>query len=182
MKLETERLILRTWTEADMDSFVEMSADLEIMQWLGGVLTAEQARAYMDRANHSFATRRMGRFVLERKQDGRFIGSCGLMPGVETLPIAPYIDMGWRLARSAWGHGFATEAAAAVLRDGFERLKFEEITAITAETNRRSRAVMERLGMTRDAASDFSHPAYDGDEQQGRTVVYRLRRGAASVP
>ena len=96
------------------------------------------------------------------------------MPGREHLPIAPYTDIGWRLDRAAWGLGYATEAAAAVLRDGFERLGLNEIAAITAKANVRSRAVMERLGMIHDSVSDFDDAAL-GPNLDPRTVVYRIR-------
>ena len=84
------------------------------------------------------------------------------------------MDIGWRLTPTAWGQGYASEAAAAVLRDGFERLRLEEIAAITMQANHRSRAVMERLGMVHDAASDFDDPGLTPHDDP-RTVVYRVR-------
>ncbi|HZK98930.1 MAG TPA: GNAT family N-acetyltransferase [Caulobacteraceae bacterium] len=173
MKLETERLILRPWRPEDLEPFALMSADAEVMRWLGGVITREQAVVYVARTELSFSTLGMGRFAIERRADRAFIGSCGLMPGHEGIPIAPYVDIGWRLARSAWGRGFATEAALAVMGDGFGRLGLREIAAVTAQINLRSRAVMERLGMTRDRRHDFGDPAYPLRHAQRRTVVYR---------
>ena len=175
MKLITERLILRPWREEDLEPFAAMSADPEVMQWLGGVITSDGAAAYMARAKLSFATSGMGRFAIERRDDGAFIGSCGLMPGRPSIPIAPYIDIGWRLTRRAWGAGYASEAAAAVLSDGFDRLRPREIAAVTAAINLRSRAVMDRLGMTWDKARDFDDPAHALDDPQRRTVVYSAR-------
>src|SRR5690606_6384494 len=137
------------WREEDLEPFAVMSADSEVMKWLGGVLGAEEVRAYKDRADKAFAELGMCRMVIERRADGAFLGACGLMPGHEQALIAPFIDIGWRLARHAWSQGYASEAAAAVLQDGFDRLGFREITAITARTNLRSRAVMERIGMSR---------------------------------
>lgn len=179
MHLETERLILRRWTDADLDPFAEMSADIEVMRWLGGVLTREQSQAYMDRAHDAFARIGMGRYAVERKSDGAFIGSTGLMPNHESMLafVPPYIDMGWRLRQDAWGHGYITEAARAVVADGFGRLDLPEITATTAAINLRSRAVMERLGMTYDeAVSGFIGPMHEPDDPQGPTVIYRLKR------
>jgi len=168
--------MLRRWREEDLVPFAAMSADPEVMRWLGGPLTAEGVRAYKDRADKAFAEMGMCRFVVERRSDGAFLGCCGLMPGHEQAPIAPFVDIGWRLARSAWGGGYASEAAAAVLQDGFDRLGFSEITAITARTNLRSRAVMERIGMRRDSASDFDFPGYEDDDPLRATVVYRAGR------
>lgn len=174
MRLETERLILRQWRDEDLDPFAEMCADPEVMRWLGGVLTRDGAIAYMDRAHDAFARLGMGRFAIARKSDGAFLGACGLMPSYPNVPLPPYIDMGWRLHRAAWGHGYASEAAAAVMRDGFERLELPTITAITAAINLRSRAVMERLGMARDAERDFDSPDHGLDDPMRPTVVYRM--------
>ena len=175
MRLETERLILRLWREEDLEPFAAMSRDEEVMRWLGGVLTREQARAYKVRADTSFAELGMCRMVIERRADGAFVGSCGLMPGHESVPFVPYTDIGWRLARSAWGQGYASEAAAAVMADGFERLGLDEITAITAQINVRSEAVMQRLGMRRDAAT-FMHPALPAGHRLAEHCLYRMAR------
>jgi RimJ/RimL family protein N-acetyltransferase len=129
----------------------------------------------MDRSQKAFRTLGMGRFAIERPADGAFLGACGLMPGIATLPIAPYIDIGWRLNRAAWGSGYASEAAAAVLDDGFGRLGLSEICAITASINHRSRAVMERIGMDRDATSDFDLASVAEGDPMRPTVVYRKR-------
>lgn len=177
MRLETDRLILRLWHEEDLEPFAAMSRDEEVMRWLGGVLTRERARAYMERAHDAFARLGMCRYAIERRSDGAFIGACGLMPSFEELPVPPFIDMGWRLGRQAWGHGYATEAARAVLHDGFTRLDLPEIDAITAAINLRSRAVMERLGMTYDAElSGFPGPGHDPSDPMRPTVFYRARR------
>ncbi|MBS0489875.1 MAG: GNAT family N-acetyltransferase [Proteobacteria bacterium] len=177
MRLETERLILRQWREEDLEPFAAMSRDEEVMRWLGGVLTRERARAYMERAHDAFARLGMCRFAIERREDGAFIGACGLMPSFEELPVPPFIDMGWRLSREAWGHGYASEAARAVLHDGFTRLDLPEIDAITAAVNLRSRAVMERLGMAYDAElSGFPGPGHEPGDPMRPTVFYRARR------
>lgn len=174
--IETERLVLRLWRDEDLLPFAQMCADEEVMRWLGGVLTKEDAQAYMDRASDAYARLGMARFAIERKADGAFLGACGLMPSHPRLPLPPFIDIGWRLSRLAWGKGYATEAANAVMRDGFDRLELAEIVAITARINLRSRAVMQRLGMARDAASDFADPLHREDDPMRPTVVYRAHR------
>jgi len=87
--------------------------------------------------------------------------------------------VGWRMARSAWGHGFATEAAQAAIDDGFTRVGLPEIVSFTAEINERSRAVMRRLGMTHDPAEDFDHPSLPEGDPLSRHVLYRIRPPAA---
>lgn len=176
MRLESERLILRRWRDEDLGPFAAMSADPEIMDWLGGTMTREETADYMARSEVSFEAAGMGRFAIERRADGMFLGSSGLMPGRDWLPPAPYVDIGWRLARHAWGQGYAQEAARAVARDGFERLGFPEILAITTATNVRSRAVMAAIGFVHEPHRDFHWPTFAADDPMGASVVYAARR------
>ena len=97
------------------------------------------------------------RWALE-SQDGAFLGYCGLMPSRPAHPLGPHADIGWRLARSAWGQGYATEAAAAALTDAFTRCGLKEVLAYTAADNLRSQAVMARLRLRRDPSRDYSEP------------------------
>ena len=90
------------------------------------------------------------------------------------MPNAPGVEIAWRLGRAWWGRGFATEAARAALQDGFDRCGLDEVIAFTATGNARSQAVMQRLGMTRDAAADFDHPNLPEGSVLRRHVVYRL--------
>jgi RimJ/RimL family protein N-acetyltransferase len=96
----------------------------------------------------------------------------------ETLPCSPAVEVGWRLARDAWGQGYATEAARAALSYGFDVLGLDAIVSFTATTNAPSIAVMQRLGMTRDPAEDFDHPAVPVGHPVRRHVLYRLARAS----
>jgi ribosomal-protein-alanine N-acetyltransferase len=87
------------------------------------------------------------------------------------------MEVGWRLARSAWGRGYATEAATAAVAFGFEALSLREIVSFTVVGNQRSRAVMERLRMTHDPQEDFDHPRLTVGHPPRRHVLYRLARG-----
>ena len=98
-----------------------------------------------------------------------------------TLPCAPAVEVGWRLHPDHWGHGYATEAAAAALDFGLGPAGLDEIVAFTAATNTRSQAVMARLGMTRDAGGDFDHPAVPQGSPLRRHVLYRIRRAGAGA-
>ena len=112
---------------------------------------------------------------MEVRSSGEFIGFTGLGILDDELPVAGSVEVAWRLARPAWGHGYATEAALAALEYGFGILDLTEIVAVTMAGNRRSRAVMERIGMTRDRAGDFSDPDV-AEVPLRRHVVYRKRR------
>ena len=176
--IETDRLILRRWRDADRAPYAAMMADPEVGDWLGGAVTGADADAQIDRAESELETSGWGYLALERKADGAFVGRAGLRPIYDHLPLAPGIEIAWSLARAAWGQGYATEAARALLEDGFTRRGLDEILAFTGQPNRRSRAVMERLGMVRDPARDFDHPRLAQGHPLRRSVVYVASRAA----
>jgi RimJ/RimL family protein N-acetyltransferase len=91
------------------------------------------------------------------------------------LPFAPAVEVEWRLHPDHWGHGYATEAAAASLRFGFEEAGLAEILAFTTTLNTRSQSVMERIGMVRDPVADFDHPRIPEGSPLRRHVLYRVR-------
>ncbi len=169
--IETQRLILRRWRPSDRAPYAAMMADPEVAYWLGGTLTAAQAQTQVERLIGADDA-----WVVERRGEGAFVGSVGLSAVGEDIALAPAVEVGWRLARAAWGHGYATEAAAAVIHHGFARLGLEEIVAFTASTNLRSRAVMERLGLVRDPTRDFDHPKLAADHPLRPHVVYAATR------
>ena len=173
--IETERLILRRWRQGDLDAYAAMMADPEVTDWLGGGQTRAEAETAIVGFEAQIEREDMGTLVCERKADRLFVGSGGLRPVREDAPLAPEVEIVWRLARTAWGNGYATEAARALLADGFERVGLAEIVAFTAGTNQRSRAVIERLGMARDPARDFDHPKMPPGHPLRPHVVYAVR-------
>lgn len=153
--LETARLRLRSWREQDRRPFRALMEDPEVMADLGGPLGQDAADAKLDRYVAAEARHGCARLALETL-DGRFLGYVGLTRQAGMHPLSGRHEIGWRLARSAWGQGYAAEAAAAALTDGFERLRLDEILAFTAAGNHRSQAVMRKLGMIRTPALDFT--------------------------
>ncbi|MEA3178556.1 MAG: hypothetical protein QOI59_2079 [Gammaproteobacteria bacterium] len=105
-----------------------------------------------------------------------FIGFVGLWVPSFTSHFTPCVEIGWRLAKEHWGNGYATEAAVACLRFGFENLTLQQIVAFTAPLNKRSTAVMERIGMSRNPADDFDHPNVPPGDPLRRHVLYRMNR------
>lgn len=170
--ITTERLILRPWREEDRESYAAMMADPEVAYWMGGLQSRETNLAAINRFEAHYRDHGFGWFAIERRGDGAFVGAAGLFVLLTDDPLAPGVEAGWRLARDAWGSGYASEAARAVLADGFERLRLPEIIAFTAEPNVRSQAVMKRIGMVRDPSRDFDHPALAQDHPLRRHVVY----------
>jgi RimJ/RimL family protein N-acetyltransferase len=116
----------------------------------------------------------LGLWALEVRATGRFVDFTGLWSPDFEAPFTPAIEVGWRLARIAWGRGYATEAATAALDFAFERLGLDEVVSFTTPLNRRSVAVMRRLGMTRGEADDFDHPRTPPGHVLRRHVLYRM--------
>ncbi|HEY2874478.1 MAG TPA: GNAT family N-acetyltransferase [Reyranella sp.] len=152
--LETDRLILRPWRKEDREAFAALNADPEVMQDLGGPMTRRASDAKLDRYRASFEQYGFSRWAIEEK-DGPFVGYAGVMQAAYDHPLAPHEQIGWRLVRSAWGKGYATEAARAALDDVFTRVGLDEVLAYTSIDNLRSQAVMARLGLRRDPMLDF---------------------------
>ncbi|KAF0833574.1 RimJ/RimL family protein N-acetyltransferase [Ornithinibacter aureus] len=168
--------MLRQWREGDLEPFARLNADPDVMRHFPSLLSREQSDAMVDRLSGHIEAEGWGMWAVERRDTGEFIGFTGLAVPRQDLPFQPCVEVGWRLARDAWGHGYASEAAREALRVGFDELGLTEIVAFTAVANSRSRAVMERLGMVRDAAEDFDHPAVDVGHPVRRHVLYRSVR------
>jgi RimJ/RimL family protein N-acetyltransferase len=170
---ETDRLRLREWGEGDSDRFYEVMNTPAVMRHLGGV----QDRATWDAAvvriqgfqrdfGHTF-------WLLERKPDGELIGFCGLKrvnsPGTD---LTGQFEIGWRLRESAWGQGYAKEAAIASLDLAFERFGAPHVLALTIPSNDESQGLMKRLGMSRREDLDFNDLRFGPD--MNPTVIYRI--------
>jgi ribosomal-protein-alanine N-acetyltransferase len=184
----TPRLLLRRWRASDREPFAALNADPEVMRYFRGTLDRGESDAFADRIEAQFDELGFGLWAVELRADGRFIGFTGLARHTFAAPFTPCIEVGWRLARDAWGVGYATEAAWAALAVGFGTAGLDEIVSMTTGTNGRSRAVMERLGMTHDPADDFDHPRLPEGHPLRPHVLYRItraqwqRRQKAPVP
>jgi RimJ/RimL family protein N-acetyltransferase len=178
-ELDTERLVLRRWRDSDLEPWAVMNADPAVREHLGALLTREQSDASVARFQAAFAANGFGWFAVEVRATGEFIGLAGLDEVDEEMPFTG-VEIGWRLPRAAWGHGYATEAARAVLAFGFETVGLDEILALTTATNLRSQAVMRRIGMTRDPADDFDDPTVP-DGPLRPNVLHRIKRGAPAA-
>jgi RimJ/RimL family protein N-acetyltransferase len=177
--LRTGRLLLRGWRDEDREPFAALNADPDVTEFLPTPLDREASDAMIERINAHWRAHGFGLFAVERLEDGAFIG----FTGVTTLPWAPdpFPEIGWRLARGAWGRGYATEAAREGLRFGFEDAGARELVSYTTVANVRSRRVMEKLGMARLDASaphDFLHPMLPDGHRIRPHVTYRLSRAA----
>jgi RimJ/RimL family protein N-acetyltransferase len=175
-ELRTDRLLLRRWRPEDRDPFADLNADPVVMEHFVACLTRAESDDLIDRIEDHFDAEGYGLWAVEITETGQFAGFVGLWPATFDAPFTPAVEVGWRLARPAWGSGYAPEAARTAATDGFERVGLDEIVSMTSVGNTRSRRVMEKLGMTCDPADDFDHPNVPVDHPIRRHVLYRLRR------
>jgi RimJ/RimL family protein N-acetyltransferase len=174
--IETDRLILRPPVDADRDAIAAVNGDPEVYRWLAMKGTRAESDALVDRVQAMQAEHGYSFWVVERKTDGAILGLAGLLAMSADLPPGPALEVGWRLAPAAWGQGYATEAGRAAIDWGFATLDAPEIVAITAASNLKSQAVMQRLGMVRDPSADFLHPRLAEDHPLRPHVTFRLKR------
>ena len=170
--IETERLMLRGWRDFDRDPFFALNSDPEVMQYLPAGDRASSDAA-VDNLMRTEAEHGHCFWAVERKADGAFVGFCGSMPAREPLGE---VEVGWRLRRDAWGHGYASEGARASLAWCWAHLDTPSVMAITVPANVRSRAVMERIGMAYVEGGDFDHPSLPAGDPLSRHVLYRIFR------
>lgn len=176
--ITTQRLRLRPWQASDLEPLAALNADPEVMKYFPDTLDYTESEAMFERVQQHFAEHGFGFWAVEVIQDdGRsipFIGAVGFSIPRFEAHFTPCVEIGWRLAKAYWGKGYATEAAQAALEYGFNVLQLDQIVSFTVPDNQASRAVMRRLGMTRNPADDFEHPAVPEKHLLRPHVLYRL--------
>jgi RimJ/RimL family protein N-acetyltransferase len=164
--IETDRLILRPLTTADLDEFVEMHAMPDVMRTMGA-FDRSAALTRLERNEHEWDERGHGLVAILERASGRFLGRSGL----KYWPQFEETEVGWVLRPDVWGHGFATEAARACVDWGFQALEVPYLTAMIVPDNERSIRVATRLGM---------QPIRSDLLMELPVVVYAIERGDAS--
>ncbi|MEO8481395.1 MAG: GNAT family N-acetyltransferase [Acidobacteriota bacterium] len=175
-ELETSRLRLRQWRDADRAPFAAMVADAEVMRYFPSTMSRAESDHFVDRVLAGFARRGFGWWAVEIPGRATFVGFIGLSIPSFDAHFTPCVEVGWRLAREHWGLGYATEGARACLDLGFDVLGLTEIVALTAHDNLRSRRVMAKLGMLHDPSDDFEHPGIPIGHPLRPQVLYRRHR------
>ncbi len=170
--IETNRLLLRQWKPADSEVYIAMNADKEVMEFFPSVLTAEQSLEQIERITKHIDEQGYGLFAVERKDNGAFIGFTGLSHPRFTEWFTPCIEIGWRIDKANWKKGFATEAAKACVRFGFEKLLLKEIYSFTSVHNVRSEQVMKKIGMQK--VGEFDHPLVEDGHYLKEHVLYTI--------
>ena len=173
----TRRLKLRGWRDSDVEPFVSLNADPQVMEFFPDALDRVESLSLVERLRSHWEEHGLGMWAVEETESGEFIGMIGLLVVGFDAPFThddvPPVEAGWRLRRQSWGHGYASEAAAATLGWGLGKRRLPEIVSFTSVLNTRSIHVMERLGMTHDPTDDFDHPALADGHPLRRHVLYR---------
>ena len=179
--LETERLILRQWTQADRVPYRAYCADPIVRRFYPSTLTTSETDAMIDRMAAGISRDGYGFFVAERKSDSAMIGHVGISPMQDYLALKgnPRLEVGWLLGKEFWGQGYAPEAARACLDYAWDHLKADEVVAFTAVVNEPSRRVMEKIGMKRDPQGDFEHPKVPQGSPLRAHMLYRVAAPSA---
>jgi ribosomal-protein-alanine N-acetyltransferase len=175
MKIETPRLRLRSWIDDDFEPLVAMCADPRVMEFFPSIFSREETKAMWIRIQEHHARYGFGPWAME--VEGEFAGALGLNWILRfEAHFTPCVEIGYRLRPEFWGRGLATEAGQAALRYGFERLGLPEIVAFTLPANKRSRRVIEKIGLV--FSQEFDHPLIAEGHPMRRQVLYRISRSA----
>lgn len=171
--IATERLILRQWKESDLLPFFKINSDPKVMEFFPALLSRKESDEFVSEIQRRIDKNGWGLWAVEENKSKQFIGFVGLnQPKIE-LFFSPCIEVGWRLAKEYWGKGYATEAGKKALEYAFSVLSANEVVSFTAAINKRSEAVMRRLGMA-NSHSNFNHPAVPSQSQLYEHILYNI--------
>jgi len=173
--LETERLILRQWKDADLPKFSALNCDAQVMEFFPSILSEQESNRMAAKIQQLINKQGWGFWAVEEKTSEEFIGFVGLHKVRTNLPFYPNVEIGWRLAKPFWQKGYATEAAIAAMNYAFETLELKQVISFTAVTNLRSQAVMKKLGMV-DVKKNFQHPEIETGNSLREHVLYQISR------
>ena len=174
--LETERLLLRTFQEDDVESMVAINQDKKVMQFFPSVPNEEDTIAFIDKViahqeQHGFSL-----YATEIKQTGEMIGFVGLFTATFEAHFTPVVEIGWRLSSKHWNQGYATEAAKAALDYAFNERELDEVVSFTSVLNKPSIRIMQKIGLHTSSEDDFDNPNVQVDSPLVKHVLYKLKR------
>lgn len=174
--LKTDRLLLRGWSDGDLDGFAALNADPVVMKQFPATYSRTETSALIKESRRIAAKDGFHCQPIIERRSGAFVGMVGLARVTYSLDFTPAVEIGWRLSQDYWGNGYASEAAEAWLDYGFNCMELSEIVAYTSRGNTASVALMQRLGMKRDLGGDFLHPNLSPDHDLAPHVLYRIPR------
>jgi len=175
IETDTGRLKLRQWIDGDFEPFARINSDPEVMKYYPNILSEEESNNLVHKFKILISEKGWGFWAVERIEDNSFIGFVGLNEPLYDLPVSPCVEIGWRLGKEYWGNGYATEAGKACLDIAFNILNLSEVYSFTSLSNKKSKAVMERIGM-KDTGVEFEHPMIIEGHELRRHCLYKQAR------
>jgi RimJ/RimL family protein N-acetyltransferase len=168
----SDRLAFRQWRKTDIDEMSLINSDKDVMEFFPNTQSFKETREFVERMQKHYNEKSFCYFAVEISKSNEFIGFVGMsVPRIE-FDFSPCIDLGWRLKKSAWGNGYATEAASACINYAFENLDIEELVAMAPKINTKSIHVMEKIGMTH--VKNFKHPLLKSYPTLEECVLYKI--------
>lgn len=166
------RLGFRPWVQDDLEEFSAMNADPVVMKHFPKPLSNEESGEFLDRLFKHYSTHGYCYFAAEILETGELIGFIGLAYQTYNSIFTPATDIGWRLKRTAWGKGYATEGAKRCLEYAFEDLKLKRVISTCTQQNQASERVMQKTGMTK--MGEFDHPRLQEYPNLQKCVWYQI--------
>ena len=176
---KSERLGFRNWEQADLEEFVKLNADEKVMEHFPKTLSLDEVRKLVEKLKNKFETFRFTYYVTEVLATNEFIGMIGMAYQVFPSAYTPAVDIGWRLKRSAWGKGYATEGAKRCLNHGFSKFDMDRIISICTLKNTKSENVMKKIGMTK--IGEFNYPDMKQNPEYEAHFCYEISRNSFSA-
>lgn len=171
---KSERLGFRNWSETDLTELAKINADLEVMEHFPKPLTVKETSEFIDRLKKHYTKNGFNYFATEILESGELIGFIGLAVQDYKTDFTPAVDIGWRLKKSAWGKGYATEGAKKCLELAFSELNLEKIISTCTEKNSKSENVMKKIGMEK--IGDFKHPKLKEYPKYEKCICYGINK------
>lgn len=170
----SERLGFRNWSKNDLEEFAKLNADPEVMEHFPKPLSRVETEEYIDRLILRFKVQGYCYFATEVIETGEFIGMIGITDQEFKSEFTPATDIGWRLKKTAWGNGYATEGAERCLEYAFDTLKKDKIISTCTSNNKSSENVMKKIGMVK--VGEFNHPYLKDYPKLEKCLCYEITK------
>ncbi len=168
----SERLGFRTWNIQDNKEFAKINADTDVMEHFPKTLSTEETSLFIERLQKHYEKNNYCYFATEIIETGELIGFIGLAYQDYKTEYTPETDIGWRLKKSSWGKGYATEGAKRCLDYAFKRLNLKKIIATCTIENKKSENVMKKIGMTKKGI--LKHPKLSDYPEYENCLIYSI--------
>lgn len=173
---ESQRLGFRNWKKTDLNEFAEINADIDVMEHFPNILTKKETSDFMDRLQKHFENKGYTYFATDILETKEFIGFIGLAYQDYKTDFTPATDIGWRLKKSAWGKGYATEGAKKCIEYAFQNLNLNYIISACTEKNFKSEQVMKKIGMEK--LGEFKHPKLIEFPEYEKCLCYGISKNS----